>query len=117
MTANLLDFDLDGLAVFCERLGEKRFRATQLFRWIHQKGAQDFDQMSDLAKSLREKLKTSARVQPLNPISRHDSTDGTIKWLFDVGDGNAVETVFIPEDDRGTLCVSSQAGCAVGCRF
>ena len=117
MTANLLDFDLDGLAVFCERLGEKRFRATQLFRWIHQKGAQDFDQMSDLAKSLREKLKTSARVEPLTPISRHDSLDGTIKWLFDVGDGNAVETVFIPEDDRGTLCVSSQAGCAVGCRF
>jgi 23S rRNA (adenine2503-C2)-methyltransferase len=117
MTANLLDFDLDGLAVFCERLGEKRFRATQLFRWIHQKGAQDFDQMSDLAKSLREKLKTCAQVQPLTPISRHDSADGTIKWLFDVGDGNAVETVFIPEDDRGTLCVSSQAGCAVGCRF
>jgi 23S rRNA (adenine2503-C2)-methyltransferase len=73
--------------------------------------------MSDLAKSLREKLKTSARVEPLTPISRHDSADGTIKWLFDVGDGNAVETVFIPEDDRGTLCVSSQAGCAVGCRF
>ncbi|WP_310609277.1 23S rRNA (adenine(2503)-C(2))-methyltransferase RlmN [Limnohabitans sp.] len=117
MTANLLDFDLDGLAVFCERLGEKRFRATQLFRWIHQKGAQDFDQMSDLAKSLREKLKTCAQVQPLTPISRHDSADGTIKWLFDVGDGNAVETVFIPEDDRGTLCISSQAGCAVGCRF
>ena len=117
MTANLLDFDLDGLAVFCERLGEKRFRATQLFRWIHQKGAQDFDQMSDLAKSLREKLKTCAQVQPLTPISRHDSADATIKWLFDVGDGNAVETVFIPEDDRGTLCVSSQAGCAVGCRF
>jgi 23S rRNA (adenine2503-C2)-methyltransferase len=117
MTANLLDFDLDGLAVFCERLGEKRFRARQLFRWIHQKGAQDFDQMSDLAKSLREKLKTCARVEPLTPISRHDSADGTIKWLFDVGDGNAVETVFIPEDDRGTLCISSQAGCAVGCRF
>ena len=117
MTANLLDFDLDGLAVFCERLGEKRFRATQLFRWIHQKGAQDFDQMSDLAKSLREKLKTCAQVQPLTPISRHNSADGTVKWLFDVGDGNAVESVFIPEDDRGTLCVSSQAGCAVGCRF
>ena len=117
MTANLLDFDLDGLAVFCEQLGEKRFRATQLFRWIHQKGAQDFDQMSDLAKSLREKLKTCAQVQPLTPISRHNSADGTTKWLFDVGDGNAVETVFIPEDDRGTLCISSQAGCAVGCRF
>ncbi len=117
MTANLLDYDLEGLAAFCERLGEKRFRATQLFRWIHQKGASQFDQMSDLAKSLREKLKTSAHVQAPNVISQHISADGTIKWLFDVGDGNAVETVFIPEDGRGTLCISSQAGCAVGCRF
>ncbi len=117
MTANLLDFDLEGLAAFCERLGEKRFRATQLFRWIHQKGATDFDQMSDLAKSLREKLKTTAHLQALPVITQHESADGTIKWLFDVGDGNAVEAVFIPEDDRGTLCVSSQAGCAVGCRF
>ena len=117
MTANLLDFDLDGLAVFCEQLGEKRFRATQLFRWIHQKGAQDFDAMSDLAKSLREKLKTSAHIAPLKPLSRHDSADGTVKWLFDVGAGDAVETVFIPSEERGTLCISSQAGCAVGCRF
>ncbi len=117
MTANLLDFDLDGLAAFCERLGEKRFRATQLFRWIHQRGATDFEQMSDLAKSLRNKLATTAHVQGLPLISQHASTDGTIKWLFDVGDGNAVEAVFIPESDRGTLCVSSQAGCAVGCRF
>src|SRR6478672_5965064 len=114
---NLLDFDLDGLAAFCETLDEKRFRATQLFRWIHQRGARDFDQMTDLAKSLREKLKTAARIEPLPVISRHESADGTIKWLFDVRDGNAVEAVFIPEDDRGTLCVSSQAGCAVGCRF
>src|SRR4051794_26210450 len=117
MTANLLEFDLEGLAAFCERLGEKRFRATQLFRWIHQRGARDFDQMSDLAKSLREKLKTSARVESLSVITQHESSDGTIKWLFDVGNGDAVEAVFIPEDDRGTLCVSSQAGCAVGCRF
>ena len=117
MTANLLDFDLDGLAVFCEQLGEKRFRATQLFRWIHQKGAQDFDAMSDLAKSLREKLKTSAHIASLKPLSRHDSADGTVKWLFDVGAGDAVETVFIPSEERGTLCISSQAGCAVGCRF
>src|SRR3954468_17923025 len=116
-TANLLDFDLDGLAAFCETLGEKRFRATQLFRWIHQRGAKDFDQMSDLAKSLREKLRTSARIEGLPVISQHESADGTIKWLFDVGAGDAVEAVFIPEDDRGTLCVSSQAGCAVGCRF
>ena len=117
MMANLLEFDLEGLAVFCEGLGEKRFRATQLFRWIHQRGASDFDQMTDLAKSLREKLKTTAQVRALPVLSQHISQDGTIKWLFDVGDGNAVESVFIPEDDRGTLCVSSQAGCAVGCRF
>jgi len=117
MTANLLDYDLEGLAAFCERLGEKRFRATQLFRWIHQKGARNFDEMSDLAKSLREKLKTSAALAPLPVVAQHESADGTIKWLFDVGGGDAVEAVFIPEDDRGTLCVSSQAGCAVGCRF
>ena len=117
MTVNLLDFDLNGLAAFCERLGEKRFRATQLFRWIHQRGASEFDQMSDLAKSLREKLKTCATIQALAVISEHQSSDGTVKWLFDVGAGNAVEAVYIPEDDRGTLCVSSQAGCAVGCRF
>ncbi|MHA7601591.1 23S rRNA (adenine(2503)-C(2))-methyltransferase RlmN [Alicycliphilus sp. T452] len=117
MTTNLLDLDLDAMAAFCERLGEKRFRATQLFRWIHQRGARDFDQMSDLAKSLREKLKGCAHVSGLQAISEHASADGTVKWLFDVGGGNAVETVFIPEDDRGTLCISSQAGCAVGCRF
>jgi 23S rRNA (adenine2503-C2)-methyltransferase len=117
MTANLLDYDLEGLAAFCASLGEKRFRATQLFRWIHQKGARDFSQMSDLARSLRDKLPTVAHISGLTVITQHESTDGTIKWLFDVGNGDAVEAVFIPEDDRGTLCVSSQAGCAVGCRF
>jgi len=114
---NLLDFDLDGLAAFCAGLGEKRFRAQQLFRWIHQKGESDFARMSDLARTLRDKLAGAARVQAPALISEQASADGTIKWLFDVGQGNAVETVFIPEDDRGTLCVSSQAGCAVGCRF
>ncbi len=117
MAANLLDFDLEGLAAFCDSLGEKRFRAVQLYRWIHQKGATDFAQMSDLAKSLRAKLADTAELRALPLISEHVSADGTVKWLFDVGQGNAVETVFIPEDDRGTLCVSSQAGCAVGCRF
>ena len=117
MRANLLDYDLEGLALFCERLGEKRFRAVQLFRWIHQRGASDFDAMTDLAKALREKLKTSALVQALPVISQHVSADGTIKWLFDVGAGDAIEAVYIPEADRGTLCVSSQAGCAVACRF
>ena len=117
MVANLLDFDLEGLAAFCDGLGEKRFRATQLYRWIHQKGQADFEQMSDLARSLRSKLAGVAEVRGLPLISEHVSADGTVKWLFDVGAGNAVETVFIPETDRGTLCVSSQAGCAVGCRF
>ena len=129
-SVNLLDFDLNGLAAYCEGLGEKRFRATQLFRWIHQRGASDFGAMSDLAKSLREKLTGVAHVTALPVISQHESKDGTIKWLFDVGGGNAVEAVFIPEYDeqastpggaptldRGTLCVSSQAGCAVNCRF
>lgn len=117
MTQNLLEFDLHGLTAFCEGLGEKRFRAIQLFRWIHQQGVSDFDQMTDLAKSLREKLKRTAYVAAPPVASEHVSADGTIKWLFDVGAGNAIEAVFIPEDGRGTLCVSSQAGCAVGCRF
>jgi len=117
MTANLLDLDLDNLAAFCERLGEKRFRAVQLFRWIHQRGCARFDEMSDLAKSLRYKLRETACVRPMEVISQHISGDGTIKWLFDVGAGNAIETVFIPEADRGTLCISSQVGCAMSCRF
>ena len=114
---NLLDFDLEGLAAWCEALGEKRFRATQLFRWVHQRGAAEFSAMTDLARSLRDKLEGLAEVRPLPLVSEQASADGTIKWLFDVGGGNAVETVFIPETDRGTLCISSQAGCAVGCRF
>ena len=114
---NLLDFDLAALTAWCEARGEKRFRAVQLFRWIHQRGESDFAHMSDLAKSLRDKLAGSAVVQPLPILSEQASADGTIKWLFDVGNGDAVETVFIPDGDRGTLCLSSQAGCAVGCRF
>ncbi|MCU0964824.1 MAG: 23S rRNA (adenine(2503)-C(2))-methyltransferase RlmN [Burkholderiaceae bacterium] len=114
---NLLDFDLDGLAAYCDGLGEKRFRAQQLFRWLHQKGEADFARMSDLARALRDKLAGVAVVQAPALLSEQASADGTIKWLFDVGQGDAVETVFIPEDERGTLCVSSQAGCAVGCRF
>jgi len=117
MAVNLLDHDLEGLAAFCDSLGEKRFRAIQLFRWIHQKGESDFEKMSDLAKSLRSKLAGVAEVRALPLISEHVSADGTTKWLFDVGAGNAVEAVYIPETERGTLCVSSQAGCAVGCRF
>ena len=114
---NLLDFDPAQLVAYCAELGEKPFRAKQLQRWIHQFGVANFDDMTDLAKSLREKLKTRAEVRAPAIISDHTSADGTRKWLVDVGNGNAVETVFIPEETRGTLCISTQAGCAVNCRF
>jgi 23S rRNA (adenine2503-C2)-methyltransferase len=114
---NLLDLDQSALKAYCERVGEKSFRATQLFRWIHHRGVGNFDDMTDLARSLRTKLAGVAEVRPLSVMTDKASTDGTRKWLFDVGQGNAIETVYIPEDDRATLCISSQAGCAVGCRF
>lgn len=114
---NLLDLDPAQLVAYCGELGEKPFRAKQLQRWIHQYGVADFAEMTDLAKSLREKLSTRAHVTAPAIISDHTSTDGTRKWLVDVGNGNAVETVFIPEENRGTLCISTQAGCAVNCRF
>ncbi len=116
-TVNLLDLDAAGLVAYCDSLGEKPFRAKQLQRWIHQFGVDDFDGMTDLAKSLREKLKGRASLGMPAIVSDHVSTDGTRKWLIDVGNSNAVETVYIPEENRGTLCVSSQAGCAVNCRF
>ena len=115
--ANLLDFTLPQLTAWLGERGEKPFRARQLFQWIHQRGVADFDAMTDLAKSLREKLKGIAEVRPPAILSEHRSADGTVKWLFDVGVGNGIETVFIPEDDRGTLCVSSQVGCALDCKF
>ena len=114
---NLLQFDRDALGDWCGQQGEQPFRATQLFRWIHQRGARDFVAMTDLAKSFREKLVASAEVAALPVASEQIADDGTIKWLFDVGGGDAVETVFIPEAGCGTLCISSQAGCAVNCRF
>jgi len=119
MTAitNLLDLEPSALTQWCNELGEKPFRARQLQRWIHQFGESEFDAMTDLAKSLREKLHGRACVSAPPIMADHLSTDGTRKWLFDVGVGDAVETVFIPEDGRGTLCVSTQAGCAVNCRF
>ena len=117
MTVNLLDFDGVSLTAFFAEHGEKPFRAKQVLRWIHRFGQSDFDAMTDLAKSLREKLKAMAVVLPPTVLSDRLSDDGTRKFLFDVGGGNAVETVFIPEDDRGTLCVSTQAGCALDCSF
>lgn len=114
---NLLDLDADGMTAWFAEQGEKPFRAKQVLRWIHRFGVADFDAMTDIAKSLREKLKIKAVVMPPKVVSDKVSDDGTRKFLIDVGNGNAVETVFIPEDDRGTLCVSTQAGCALDCAF
>jgi 23S rRNA (adenine2503-C2)-methyltransferase len=114
---NLLNLDAAALTAFVGSLDEKPFRARQLLRWIHRRGEADFAAMSDLARSLREKLTGRAQIAAPAVISDLVSDDGTRKWLLDVGAGNAIETVFIPEDDRGTLCISSQAGCAVNCRF
>ena len=114
---NLLDLDREGLIAFCDQMGEKRFRAIQLLRWIHRHCEGDFEKMTDLAKAFRAKLTQRTEIRAPSPIWDKKSADGTRKWLFDVGNGNAIETVFIPEDDRGTLCVSTQAGCAMGCLF
>ncbi len=117
MTVNLLDFDQPKLAAFFAELGEKPFRAKQLMRWMHHFGVNDFGQMTDVAKTLREKLAQVAEIRAPEVKLEQISEDGTRKWLIDVGAGNGVETVFIPEDDRGTLCVSSQVGCALECTF
>lgn len=114
---NLLDLGPAQFVAYCDELGEKPFRARQLQRWIHRYGVADFAGMTDLARSLREKLAARAHVVAPAVINDHTAFDGTRKWLVDVGDGNAVETVFIPEETRGTLCISTQAGCAVNCRF
>ena len=114
---NLLDFSAAGLADFVAGLGEKPFRAKQLTRWIHHFGADTFDAMTDLAKNFRSKLADVAEITPPAVLRDSTSADGTRKWLMDVGSGNAIETVFIPEEKRGTLCISTQAGCAVNCRF
>ncbi|MGZ5034768.1 MAG: 23S rRNA (adenine(2503)-C(2))-methyltransferase RlmN, partial [Usitatibacter sp.] len=114
---NLLDFTLPAMTEWFAAQGEKPFRAKQVFRWIHQRGVGDFDVMTDLAKALRDKLNATAEVKAPAILSEHRAADGTVKWLFDVGIGNGIETVYIPEDDRGTLCVSSQVGCALDCKF
>ncbi len=114
---NLLDFDQDGLVAWFAERGEKPFRARQVMRWLHREGCDDFTAMTDVAKSLRARLQAEACVRSPSPIRDSVSSDGTRKWLLDVGNANAVETVFIPEASRGTLCISSQAGCALDCAF
>jgi 23S rRNA (adenine2503-C2)-methyltransferase len=117
MQTNLLDFEPAALTAWFAEQGEKPFRARQVLRWIYKGGESDFDAMSDLAKSLREKLKQIACIQAPSVMREELAADGTRKWLLDAGTGNAVETVYIPEEDRGTLCVSTQAGCALDCAF
>ena len=114
---NLLDFDVDGLVDWLAARGEKPFRARQVVRWLHRFGVSEFEQMTNVAKSLRSRLAEEACVRVPQPIRDSVSSDGTRKWLLDVGNANAVETVFIPETSRGTLCISSQAGCALDCAF
>jgi 23S rRNA (adenine2503-C2)-methyltransferase len=117
MTVNLLGMDHEALAAYCAGLGEKPFRARQLLRWIHQAGVDDFGAMTDMSKALRERLAGEASIVPPSVLLDTTAADGTRKWLLDVGTGNAIDTVFIPEANRGTLCVSSQAGCALECSF
>jgi 23S rRNA (adenine2503-C2)-methyltransferase len=114
---NLLDLDAAAMAAFIGEQGEKPFRAKQALRWIHRGLVDRVEAMSDLAKTTRAMLAASAEIRAPKVVRDTTSADGTRKWLLDVGSANAIETVYIPEDDRGTLCISSQAGCALDCAF
>jgi len=114
---NLLDFDRQGLEAYFSEIGEKPFRASQLVQWIHQKGVIDIRQMSNLSMALRDHLQGSTVLHMPEVVYDAISSDGTRKWLLQLDDGNRIETVYIPEEDRGTLCVSSQVGCALDCSF
>ena len=114
---NLLGLTLPKMEAFCLSIGEKKFRGAQLVKWIHQQGVTDFAQMTNLSKSFRDQLKSIAEVRPPRVTFQGDSTDGTRKWLMEVDGGSKIETVYIPDGDRGTLCVSSQVGCSLDCSF
>jgi len=114
---NLMNFDRSRMAEYFGRLGEKRFRADQVVKWIHQLGVADFDAMTNLSKNLRAELQSAAEVSPPVVVNEQWSADGTCKWLMRLGDANGIETVYIPETGRSTLCVSSQVGCALNCSF
>jgi len=117
MAVNLLGLDARRLQSYCAGLGEKPFRAKQLMRWIHHAGVDEFSAMTDMSKSLRDALAREAVIAAPRVLRDTTAADGTRKWLLDVGTGNAIESVFIPEEKRGTLCISSQAGCALECSF
>lgn len=115
--ANLLDYTLNNLEQFFIQNGEPKFRAKQVFRWMHVNGASTFDVMTDVSKTLKSKLEEIAEIRVPQLFSEHIASDGVIKWVLEVGDGNKIETVYIPEENRGTLCISSQVGCALECQF
>jgi 23S rRNA (adenine2503-C2)-methyltransferase len=117
MPVNLLDYSLSALQVWLAELGEPSFRAAQIIQWIHQQGEVDFQRMTNLSKSLRQRLAEVAVVQVPTVVREQRATDGTCKWLLKLSCGNCIETVFIPERGRGTLCVSSQIGCGLTCSF
>jgi 23S rRNA (adenine2503-C2)-methyltransferase len=114
---NILDLSRTDLEAFFADLGEKPFRATQVLKWIYQHGVSDFDAMTNLSKALRSKLGEIADIRLPRVVTSQRSSDGTHKWVLEIDSGNHIETVFIPEQDRGTLCVSSQVGCALACSF
>ncbi|WP_251357903.1 23S rRNA (adenine(2503)-C(2))-methyltransferase RlmN [Kangiella sp. TOML190] len=114
---NLLNLTRGGMVEFFKELGEKPFRATQVLKWIHQFGVEDFDQMTNISKACRAKLKQVAEIKGPEVLDVQESADGTVKWALHIPGGQAIETVFIPERHRGTLCVSSQVGCALECSF
>ncbi|UJJ32540.1 23S rRNA (adenine(2503)-C(2))-methyltransferase RlmN [Halopseudomonas maritima] len=114
---NLLGLTQQKLEAFFEGLGEKRFRAGQVMKWMHHYGVDNFDDMTNIGKALREKLKANAEIRGPEVVSEDISRDGTRKWVVRVASGSCVETVYIPQNGRGTLCVSSQAGCALDCSF
>ena len=117
MKVNLLNYTLAKLEEFFLEIGEKKFRARQVFRWLHIYGAESFAEMTDIAKTLRAKLEEVATIEAPALVSEQISADGTRKWALEVSGGNKIEAVYIPEDGRGTLCVSSQVGCALECQF
>ena len=117
VATNLSDLDVKGLDQFMAGIGESRFRTTQLLKWIHQFGVVDFEAMTNLSKAFRQRLISDTEIRFPEIVDTQESTDGTIKWLLRVDSGNSIETVFIPENDRGTLCVSSQVGCPLDCQF
>ena len=114
---NLLGLSRAQMEAFFTDLGEKRFRAEQVMKWIHHQGVRDFAQMTNLGKALRERLQTVAEITPPEIADQKDSSDGTRKWAIRVAGGALVEAVLIPEGDRATLCVSSQVGCSLDCKF